>query len=98
MLLLGDKEVGKTGIVERYYRGKFPETYVQTIGVDFVILLLFFFFSLSTPLPQNLVSYSPTLPSLDFPHLPSLSFSIVESHPPSHILSLLSPLSSSPSA
>ena len=33
LLILGDYEVGKTTLVQRYLEGKFPETIKPTVGV-----------------------------------------------------------------
>lgn len=35
ILFFGNDFVGKTSIIDRYCRDSFPETYLQTIGVDF---------------------------------------------------------------
>ena len=35
IILLGDKEVGKTSILTQFSKQKFPNYYVSTIGVDF---------------------------------------------------------------
>ena len=36
ILLLGNTQVGKTCIIQRYVNGIFKETYVSTVGIDFV--------------------------------------------------------------
>ena len=40
IVIVGDAQVGKTSLLQRYVNDIFPEEYLPTIGVDFMIKTL----------------------------------------------------------
>lgn len=42
ILVLGDSNVGKTCIVHRYCDERYYDTYISTIGMNFLLFLIYF--------------------------------------------------------